>query len=378
MRRLARLFAVATLIALAGCDDGPLAPELSSATALVALTAGDAHACALGSEGTAYCWGSNGQGQLGADVGSTSSVPVRVRGVPALTRISAGGAHTCGVAVDGVAWCWGANDFGQLGRDAGDEGWRAARVNGERVFADVDAGQVHTCGLAQSDGAVFCWGANMFGQLGTGDRTGSSDPVAVASDLRASHVSAGYSHSCAVAVSGAGYCWGANDRGQLGLGHEIDVPTPATLGGPKLAFRSIDAGFEVTCALGLGGEALCWGDNRRGQVGTGGGGLVGVPVLLDEASAPFDGIAVNGETTSCGVAAGSAYCWGDVPGLDDVQVRPEAVAPSLESAAIAVGIDFVCVLDFEGVAYCWGNGTSGQLGDGRYRITADPVAVSTR
>ncbi len=92
------------------------------------------HTCALTETGTAYCWGGNWSGQLGDGSGDQSPklVPTLVAVVPALQSISAGATHSCGLGVDGVAHCWGDNLDGQLGAEAGDPSWLPIRVSGQR------------------------------------------------------------------------------------------------------------------------------------------------------------------------------------------------------------------------------------------------------
>ena len=358
----------------AGCDSAT-GPELPADARLVAIEAGVAHACALDDAGAAYCWGSNGFGQLGADAGATSSVPVRVRDVPAFVTITAGGSHSCGLTQDGVAWCWGGNQYGQLGHSG--DGDDAERVGGDFRFGDIDAGYAHTCGTALDDGTVLCWGDNAFGQLGTGNRTGESGPTVVAAALRATDVGAGHSHSCAVALSGAIYCWGDNTSGQLGVGHTLDLLTPTQVGGPSVGMISVVAGYQLSCGLSADGAALCWGLNRRGQVGVGTDDIVGVPIYVD-GNLRFESIDAGPAETACASAGDATWCWGMVPGLENPVRAPLLVVPSTPLRAVTVGERFVCGLDPEGGAWCWGWGYAGQLGDGSYHESSDPVEVVTR
>ena len=98
------------------------------------VDAGFRHTCALTEAGVAYCWGGNRDGQLGDGSGDQSPklVPTLVAVVPALQSISAGATHSCGLGVDGVAYCWGNNLDGQLGAEAGDPSWLPIRVSGQR------------------------------------------------------------------------------------------------------------------------------------------------------------------------------------------------------------------------------------------------------
>jgi hypothetical protein len=101
------------------CDSGPCsrrARVLTFPKPMVTLTAGAEHTCSLADDGTAYCWGGNDYGQLGTgSFGGQTAVPTPIPGILKFTSLSAGARHTCGVATDGIAYCWGLNDQGQLG-----------------------------------------------------------------------------------------------------------------------------------------------------------------------------------------------------------------------------------------------------------------------
>lgn len=143
------------------------------------LTAGEAHACALGAPGV-YCWGKNAFGQTGQPgaQGNVTRRPARVD-IPSPVQISAGLYHTCALSSDGRVYCWGWNTAGQLGRTTSQESDPQPRAVETSVrFRSVSAGAFHTCAIG-ADQAAYCWGWNASGQLGTGDT------VAVAGVVRA-------------------------------------------------------------------------------------------------------------------------------------------------------------------------------------------------
>jgi len=160
-----------------------------------AVSLGSLYSCGLAPNGQARCWGQRDlmgeQGQGSARV--TSLTPAPVLGAPrVLSSIdaddnNASAKTTCGLTPAGEAWCWGSNETGQLGATSTEMcvftssltyacSPTPLRVTGGISFRQVAVGDSHTCGLA-TDGAVYCWGWNAVGQLGTGTLTDSSTPV---------------------------------------------------------------------------------------------------------------------------------------------------------------------------------------------------------
>ena len=159
-----------------------------SGKTLTQIVAGFSHTCALDSSGAAYCWGLNSSGQLGNNSVTQSLVPVAVTtsGVlsgKTLTQITAGNAHTCALDSSGAAYCWGANGNGQLGNNTTTRSLVPVAVTTSGVLSgetltQITGGSAHTCAL-DSTGAAYCWGANGNGQLGNSSTTQSLVPVAV-------------------------------------------------------------------------------------------------------------------------------------------------------------------------------------------------------
>jgi alpha-tubulin suppressor-like RCC1 family protein len=239
------------------------------------ISAGFGHVCALDTDGAAWCWGAESEGNLGVGLDRTGNTrPLRVAGLLDFTSIDVGGNTSCGIVDPGDVWCWGNNEFGQLGNDSTEaRSYVPVKVAGGRSFSQISVGTFHTCGI--SLGAVYCWGRNTQGQLGIGATTpdSASQPVAALGALGITvRVAAGNTHTCSVNSAGETYCWGGNENGQLGDG----TTTPRTSGvlvQTDARFTSITTGLLHTCAIqadgAWNGATYCWGSNGSGRLGTG-------------------------------------------------------------------------------------------------------------
>lgn len=292
------------------------------------------HSCGLTPGGAAYCWGDNFNGQLGNGDAVASSAPVAVAGGLTFRAVSVGVYHTCGLTTIGAPYCWGNNHDGALGNDTSGVYVNSTPVpvSGGLTFQAVGAGWEHSCGLTTA-GAAYCWGNNQDGELGTGSTTASSVPVPVSGGLTFVALSVGGYHACGLTRSGAAYCWGSNLDGELGNGTTGGSLVPVAVSG-GLAFASISAGDWATCGVTIGGSAYCWGRNGAGQLGN----------------------------------AGTAFSAAPNP-------SPLLVSGGLTFASISTGYMHTCGVTTGGVAYCWGDNSEGELGDGTTTIQGTPVPV---
>ena len=252
---------------------------VSGGLTFTSVSAGENHTCGLTANGIAYCWGSNRSGQLGTEAElrpcerdsrwGCSATPVVVAGGLRFASLSAGLDHTCAVNQDGTVYCWGSNGHGQLGDGTTtDRSMPNMGVSGY-TFASVSSGGNYTCGVTPS-GTAYCWGRNFSGQLGDGTTIDQSRPVAVSGGLAFASVSAGRYYTCGVTTTGSAYCWGFNEYGQLGNGGTSyrATTTPVAVAG-GLTFASVSARRNHTCGVTTDGVAYCWGWNVRGQLGNG-------------------------------------------------------------------------------------------------------------
>jgi alpha-tubulin suppressor-like RCC1 family protein len=241
-------------------------------TGVASISSGVINTCVVTTAGAAKCWGSNDFGELGDGTTTERQSPVDVVGLSsAVVAISVGSTHACAVTTGGGVKCWGSNTYGQLGDGTFTDRLTPVGVTGlaSGVVA-ISAGNSHTCALT-SAGAVKCWGNGFNGQLGNGstgilsavpvDVTGLSSGVATISSKDV--------HTCVVTNTGAAKCWGTNAQGQLGDGTTTDRSTPVGVVGLSSGVSVIDAGGAHTCAVMSSGTVKCWGRNTYGELGDG-------------------------------------------------------------------------------------------------------------
>ena len=337
-----------SVILLASCDagiTGPTSDHLSS------LSLAGSFACGIDAEGRAFCWGGdNASGQLGDGTNRPSTTPVRVKTGVRFQQVVAAAAHACGLATDGRVFCWGDNTSSQLGVRTTDldcnllqpNGWVQDFANACSTvptpvetslrFVQLGAGPFHTCART-SGGQIWCWGDSNYG-LGDSAVTGESDSlIRVANVAAFTTMAIGINHACASGADGQGYCWGGNYDGELGRGAGASAfgPTPAPINSSAFIKRWA-VGQLHTCALTGAGEALCWGIGQSGQLG-------------------------DSTTTSS-------------------QPDPVYVKTALRFTQVAAAGGSTCALESgTGAAWCWGENSSGQLGDGTTfdRLAPAPV-----
>jgi len=301
-----------------------------------------------------------------------------------ITAIATGRYHTCALTTGGGVKCWGDNSSGQLGDGTMNDRNTPVDVVGlESGVAAIAAGGSHTCALT-TNGGVKCWGANVSGQLGNETQIPYSAPVDVVELGRGVFdITAGWEHTCALTTGGGVKCWGDNSSGQLGDGTTNDRNTPVDVAGLESGVAAIAAGEGHTCALTTSGGVKCWGDNLEGQLG--GGTIYSHITPVDVAGLESDvaAIAVGWEHTCALTTVGGVRCWGNNSSgqLGDGTMTERNVPVGvigLESGvtAITAGGGHTCALTTGGGVKCWGNNFYGQLGNVTAHQPGIPVDVA--
>jgi len=348
------------------------------------VAAGGHHTCALHPDGGVSCWGSSSQGQLGNGSSSGSSnVPVAVAVLSSVSQLVTGSSHACALHSGGKVSCWGDRFNGQIG--SGDKDGYAVVPEAAGTMSDalfVATGAYFS--LAVRKGAtLWGWGNGNGGQLLQDSLTSKSDPVQLKPILDVQSTCGGDRHACALHGDGSVACWGRNTDGQVGHGdtgqNEI-IAAGTVVGLPKVI--GIACGYVNTCAWDGAGKAWCWGSNISGQLATGNYGTspVNAPVQMP-ASVSIAALAC-GQSHVCALGlGGEVACWGDnehgqsgAAGNGDVY-KANPVDLGGKANALAAGTQHSCAVRADGAVLCWGANTSGQLGNAGKDDSAAAVVV---
>lgn len=367
-----------------------------AAVAMQYVSGGSHHSAALPGDGTVKSWGSNINGQLGNDSTFDSNTPVQTF-LPTeakITSFAGKNDHTLALQDDGTVWAWGFGQSGQLGTGDYNDSPAPVKVTalaGKKIIAV--AASNHSMAL-QDDGTVWAWGYNYYGQIGNG--TASMIPVATPVQVSALAgkkiiaIAAGDGHSVALQDNGAVWCWGWNASGQLGSGTFANSTAPATVAALSgKVITAIAAGAGTTFAIQNDGSLWGWGDNSVGQVGDGSSANKATPQHLTALSGKHVTAVSASLHTLALVDNGSLWAWGGnnsgqlgngkadgapplVPNPNPAEVSAMAGKTVVEAAA---GRFHTLVVLSDGSVWSWGENTKGQLGDNTTAMRTTPVQV---
>ncbi|MBI3042490.1 MAG: Ig-like domain repeat protein, partial [Betaproteobacteria bacterium] len=354
--------------------------QVGTASDWVAVDAGYAFAVAVKSSGTLWAWGYNAYGQLGDGTSFDRYVPTQVGSGSLWWSAAGGGYHTVGLATDGSLWAWGANDYGQVGDGTYSYRIVPAQVGAAGNWSALAVGDTHTVAL-KGDGTLWTWGNDDTSQLGLGAGVVErKTPTQVGTATNWSAVAAGVRHTLALKSDGTLWAWGSNAYGQIG--NNLPAPTvpmsPMQVG-VDTDWIAIAAGDHYTLALKSNHTLWAWGYNASGRLGVGSTSNWFVPRQVGTAS---DWAAVSagfGHTVALKLD-GTLWAWGsDAYGqLGDGsalanQLSPVPVGTSTWLAVSAGGYHTLAMRS-DGTLWAWGYNAYGQLGNNG-APTNNPVPV---
>ncbi len=352
------------------------APLQSGFSKGVHITAGDTHALAISADGKVWEWGRYDLCEAAdRDCGSEnkngtqfSSPTPQARGTigHGWTTVAAGLASNLALTADGALWVWGQNEYGQLGTGTISDKKDPYQIVDDHDWKTISTSGLHSLAIKQ-DGTLWAWGFNAQGQLGDGTANDHYTPVRIGNDADWAAISAGGDHTVALKSDGTLWMWGEDQFAPARINNDTD-------------WRAISAGKYHTMALKADGSLWAWGFNYYGQLGDGSGTSRFAPVRIG-ADADWIAVSAGDYHTLALKADGTLWAWGanssgqlgDGSGTD--QSVPVRIGAGKNWSSIAAGEGFSMALKADGSLWTWGNNSHGQLGDGTSQSQPTPHLI---
>ena len=337
----------------------------------------------LFSDGGLWLWGRNNYGQLGNNAIADRSSPVQtVSGGTNWKLVACANYHTAAIKTDGTLWTWGNNAFGQLG-DGSSIVHRSSPIQtvaGGTNWKLVAGGKEHTAAI-KTDGTLWLWGLNNYGRLGDNTTTRKSSPVqTVSGGTNWKLVACGTYITAAIKTDGTLWTWGSNGFGQLGDNTVANISSPVQTvsGGTNL--------IQVVCrrhiaAIKTDGTLWLWGRNNYGQLGDG-SSIVhrSSPIQTVAGGTNWKLVSAAGTHTTSIKTDGTLWTWGNNNlgqlGNNSLTHRSspvQTVAGGTNWKLVAAGENTAAAIKTDGTLWLWGSNGFGPVGDNTVADRSSPV-----
>jgi alpha-tubulin suppressor-like RCC1 family protein len=283
------------------------------------LSYSDSMSGAIKNAGTLWMWGGNSYGQLGDNTTINRSSPVQtVAGTSIWKNLASSYLFTAGIKTDGTLWTWGYNGWGNLGNNsttntsspiqtiAGGTNWSQ--------LPDHCALTTFTMAAIKTDGTLWTWGQNSTGALGNNTTISRSSPVqTIASGTNWRQVSVGYKSIAAIKTDNTLWLWGDNSVGNLGDNSAIARSSPVQTISAGTNWSQVSAGYQFVGAIKTDGTLWMWGKNNFGQLGNNGyfsTGGISSPIQTISGGTNWMQVSAGSFVTSSIKTDGTLWSWG--------------------------------------------------------------------
>jgi alpha-tubulin suppressor-like RCC1 family protein len=334
-----------------------------------------------------WTWGSGGSisfpGQLGNNSTTNRSTPVTTfAGGTNWKQVSAVGGHTSAIKTDGTLWIWGSNNYGQLGtNDTINRSTPVTTFAGGTNWKQVSSANIHTAAI-KTDGTLWTWGRNVFGQLGINNAVNRTTPVTTfAGGTNWKQVSCGFDHTAAIKTDGTLWIWGRGDSGRLGDNNATTQKnTPVTTFAGGTNWKQVSTGGDFTAAIKTDGTLWVWGGGSPGQLGNNSIANKVTPVTTFAGGNNWKQVIASSVHTAAIKTDGTLWSWGQGSngklGTNDTIDRSTPVttfAGGTNWKQVSSGGNSTAAIKTDGTLWSWGLGTSGQHGTNDIISRSTPV-----
>ncbi len=336
---------------------------------------------AITENGDLYCWGYNGDGQVGNGTTENQLTPFKVLdNVKSIDSYGERNSLVTAITENGDLYCWGENEYGKAGNGTTEYQYTPVKVLNNVKSVNEKS---NTMTAITENGDLYCWGYNEYGQAGNGATEEQLTPVKVLDNVKS--VNKYYETMAAITENGDLYCWGYNNYGKAGNGTTENQLTPVKVLDNVKSIDSYGKSDSLITAITENGSLYCWGYNEYGQVGNGKEGYNEEEDEPELQLTPFkvlDNVKSvkeqNGITTAI-TENGDLYCWGSNlngrigNGTTERQLTPVKVLDNVKF--IDIYDSTMTVITENGDLYCWGSNGYGQVGNGTTEDQLTPVKV---
>jgi alpha-tubulin suppressor-like RCC1 family protein len=361
--------------------------QLGTQTDWAFFTAGAVSSFAIKTGGTLYAWGQNNYGSLGDGTTNATSSPIQIGTLSnwAMVGVSNGYVNSGAIKTDGTLWTWGCNLNGALGttQNAGTTTGVSSPVQVGTLsnWATIALSNNGAVLATKTDGTLWAWGYNGYGQFGDSTLTSKSSPIQIGTLTNWATVTAGSSSTMAVKTDGTLWAWGQNTGGQLGTGSTNAVSSPVQIGGGT-TWSKVSMGSLYALATKVDGTAWAWGRGTDYQLGTGTNTNYSSPVQVGTTVGFWSDVKAQdisswfldsqGNIYACGYNTQSALGVSPLSSSSPIQIGTNTWLSA------SAGESFVNAVRSDGTLWGWGTSSSGALGNPTYLSSAVAIQSGTQ
>ncbi|KIQ21280.1 chromosome condensation regulator RCC1 [Flavobacterium sp. MEB061] len=293
--------------------------------------------------------------------------------------IAAGNTYVLALKTDGTLWAWGDNSFGQFGNGTSTSSYVPTKIGSDNDWKEVALGWGYTIAV-KTDGTLWAWGNNSSGQLGDGTAVNKSIPTQIGTSTDWKTISVGTTHAIALKTNGTLWAWGYNYYGQLGNGSNTSKNVPTQIG--TATWETISAGGNSTVAIKTDGSLWAWGNNDQKQLGDGSSNNKNVPTQISTTT-DWKTISAGGNYMIAVKTNGTLWAWGNNnsgqlgTGTIVAENVPRQIGTSTTWKTIDTGSGFAFAIKTDNSLWAWGANSYGQYGNSTTTNSLIPIQVGS-